>query len=53
MSWEIKYLPEAVKDLRSLGGSPRKLVRRAIEKVSKNPLPVSEGGLGKPPGNTK
>ncbi|MCD8100539.1 MAG: type II toxin-antitoxin system RelE/ParE family toxin [Oscillospiraceae bacterium] len=51
MSWEIKYLPEAVKDLRSLDGSPRKLVRKAIEKVSKNPLPISEGGLGNPLGN--
>ena len=44
MSWTVQYLPEAVKDLRALDGSPRKLVR----KVSQNPLPVSEGILGKP-----
>lgn len=51
MSWTVKYLPEAVKDLRKLDGRPRKLVRKAIDKVSENPLPVSEGGLGKPLGN--
>lgn len=51
MSWTVKYLPEALKDLRALDGSPRKLVRKAIDKVSENPLPVSEGGLGKPLGN--
>lgn len=51
MSWTVKYLPEAVKDLRNLDGSPRKLVRKAIDKVSENPLPASEGGLGKPLGN--
>lgn len=48
MNWTVKYLPEALKDLRALDGSPRKLVRKAIDKVSENPLPVSEGGLGKP-----
>lgn len=51
MSWTVKYLPEAVKDLRNLDSSSRKLVRKAIDKVSENPLPVSEGGLGKPLGN--
>ncbi len=51
MSWKINYLPEAVKDLRNLDGSQRKLVRKAIDKVSENPLPISEGGYGKPLGN--
>ncbi|MCD7818550.1 MAG: type II toxin-antitoxin system RelE/ParE family toxin [Lachnospiraceae bacterium] len=51
MKWTVNYLPEAVKDLRTLDGSPRKLVRKAIDKVSENPLPVSEGGFGKPLGN--
>ncbi|MCD7748622.1 MAG: type II toxin-antitoxin system RelE/ParE family toxin [Oscillospiraceae bacterium] len=51
MSWKVKYIPEAVKDLQDLDGNPRKIVRKAIQKVSENPLPSSEGGLGKPLGN--
>lgn len=51
MNWNVKYLPEAEEDLRKLDGSPRKIVRKAIKKVSENPLPVSEGGYGKPLGN--
>lgn len=51
MSWTVEYLPEAVKDLRGLSGNQRLLVRKAIAKVSQNPLPVSEGGYGKPLGN--
>lgn len=51
MNWSVVYLPEAVKDLASLDGSQAKLVRKAIQKVSENPLPVSEGGYGKPLGN--
>ncbi len=51
MSWNVRYLPEAEKDLMSLDGSQRILVRKAIQKVSQNSLPASEGGYGKPPGN--
>ncbi len=51
MSWTVNYLPEARKDMRDLDGSPRMLVRKAIEKVSQNPLPTTEGGFGKPLGN--
>lgn len=51
MSWEVKYIPEAVDDLRRLDGSQRLLVRKAIAKVSQNPLPRDEGGLGTPLGN--
>lgn len=51
MSWRVDYLPEALKDLRGLDASQRLLVRKAIAKVSQNPLPVSEGGYGKPLGN--
>lgn len=51
MNWEIKYLPEAVRDLIKLDGSQRVLVARAIKKVSANPLPASEGRYGKPLGN--
>jgi len=51
MKWSIKYLPEAVKDLKNLAGNQRILVAKALEKVSSNPLPMSEGGYGKPLGN--
>ena len=51
MSWRVVYLPEAEKDLKALDGSQRILVLKAIKKVSTNPLPMEEGGYGKPLGN--
>lgn len=51
MSWKISFLPEAVKDMKSLAGNQQILVRKAIQKVSQNPLPMEEGGYGKPLGN--
>ena len=51
MAWKVEYLQEAVKDLASLDQSQRVQVLKAIVKVSDNPLPNSEGGLGKPLGN--
>lgn len=51
MNWQIDYLPEALDDLRDLDGSQRLLVRKAIQKVSRNPLADYEGGYGKPLGN--
>lgn len=51
MKWDISYLPEALDDFRRLDGSQRTLVRKAIQKVSANPLPETEGGHGKPLGN--
>mgnify|MGYP000998530757 CR=1 FL=1 len=50
MNWNIKYLPEALEDLRKLDGSQKILVRKAIQKACKNPLPENEGGYGKPLG---
>lgn len=50
--WKIKYLREAVSDLKKLDNSQRLQVVKAIEKVSENPLSQAEGGLGKPLGNT-
>ena len=47
MSWEVKYLPEVLEDLRALDGSQRILVKKAIKKVQTNPLPDTEGGYGK------
>ena len=50
-SWSIEYIPAAQKDLRSLYHTQQRQVLKAIEKVSVNPLPVTEGGLGKPLGS--
>lgn len=51
MKWNLKYLPEAVKDLKELSGNQRIQVIKAIDKVLSNPLPASEGGYGKPLGS--
>ena len=51
MKWDVVYLPEALDDLRGLDGSQRILVRKAIQKVTANPLPEYEGGYGKVLGN--
>ncbi len=51
MKWKLSFLPEAAKDLKKLAGNQRILVAKALEKVITNPLPVSEGGYGKPLGN--
>ena len=45
------YIDAVLKDLRSLDGSVRKQVLRAIEKVAQNPQAKSEGGYGNPFGN--
>ena len=51
MKWSLKFLPEAVKDLKNLGGNQRVMVAKAIEKLLENPLPMQKGGYGKPLGN--
>lgn len=51
MSWNVKYLPEALDDFRKLDGSQKILVRKAIQKVCQNSLPETEGGYGKLLGN--
>lgn len=51
MKWSLKFLPEAVKDLKNLAGNQRIMVAKAIDKVLENPLPMQEGGYGKPLGN--
>ena len=33
MNWEVEYLPEAESDLKSLDGSQRILVLKAIKKI--------------------
>ena len=51
MNWKLVYLPEAARDLKNLAGNQRILVVKALDKVLQNPLPVNEGGHGKPLGN--
>ena len=48
--WCITYLAQARKDLQALDHSQQGQVIKAIKKVSTNPLPVTEGRLGKPLG---
>ena len=47
----VKYLPEALEDLRKLDGSQKILIRKVIQKFCQNPLPENEGGYGKLLGN--
>lgn len=49
--WSVELIPEAQEDHRRLDGSVRKIVDKAIDKISTNPLPQTEGGYGKPLGN--
>ncbi|MGL5122639.1 MAG: type II toxin-antitoxin system RelE family toxin [Fusobacteriaceae bacterium] len=51
MDWRLEWLEEAKNDLKYLDNSQLIQVRKAIKKVSQNPLPNSEGGYGKPLGN--
>ena len=51
MAWKVKYHEKAVKELSNLNNSSKIRVVKAINKVSLNPLPQSEGGYGKPLGN--
>lgn len=51
MSWSVEFLEEAKKDIQKLERSATIQVLKGIQKVSQNPLPVQEGGYGKPLGN--
>lgn len=50
-AWSIEYTKEAEADLKNLDHSQQLQVLKAIDIVSENPLPDSEGGYGKPLGN--
>ena len=50
-AWTVEYTDEAKKDIKALDNSQTNQVIKAIDKVSQNPLPQSEGGYGKPLGN--
>lgn len=51
MGWVVEYTAEAQEDLERLDRTQQIQVLKAIDKVSANPLPQVEGGLGKPLGN--
>ena len=52
-TWTVDYTEEAKKDIKDLDNSQTRQVIKAIDRVSKNPLPNTEGGYGKPLGNTR
>lgn len=49
--WTVTYSRQAEKDFSKLHNHQRILVRKAIKKVSVNPLPFTDGGYGIPLGN--
>ena len=51
MKYNYQYSDEAKKDMKNFNKSQTIQIEKAIEKVSANPLPQNEGGLGKPLGN--
>ena len=53
MRWEVRYIPEAEKDYRSLGRNQQLMVDKAIKKVKENPLSQEDGGYGKPLGHKR
>lgn len=53
MTWSIEFLDEAEKDMKKFDHSAQIQVLKGIRKVAQNPLPVEEGGYGKPLGNKK
>ncbi len=53
MTWDIKFLPEADRDLDELSHSQQVIVKKAIKKVQQNPLPANEGGYVKPLGHKR
>lgn len=46
MTWRVVYLPEAEDDFRSLDGSQRIMVRKALAKLQTNPLPAEKADMG-------
>ncbi|WEV66358.1 type II toxin-antitoxin system RelE/ParE family toxin [Bifidobacterium sp. ESL0764] len=50
-TWSVRYIEEVRKDIKKLGEPRASHVRKAIHRISTNPLPFTEGGYGKPLGN--
>lgn len=51
MSYKLFFLKEAIEDYKSLDGSARIVVDKALKRILLNPLPNYEGGYGKPLAN--
>lgn len=51
MNYELKFLPEAIEDLKNIDSSIRPQILKGIKKVLKNPEAKSLGGYGEPLGN--
>ena len=51
MKWDLKYLPEAERDLIIFDNSVRKRLYKSIMRTVKNPVPKNQGGYGEPLGN--
>ncbi|MCL2815816.1 MAG: type II toxin-antitoxin system RelE/ParE family toxin [Oscillospiraceae bacterium] len=53
MSYEVKFSPEAEKDLKTFNPAQERQIGIQIKKFAQNPLPQNEGGYGKPLGNKR
>ena len=51
MNWNIEFLEDAKRDLKKLDHTVQIQVLKGIDKVSQNPLPMRDGGYGKPLGH--
>lgn len=51
MSYQIKFLPESLNDMKKLDNSVSPQIAKGIQKVSQNPISIYQGGYGKPLGN--
>ena len=49
--WKLDFTPKARIEYNEIDGSIKPQVSKAIDKVLQNPVPLSEGGYGKPLGN--
>lgn len=53
MTYKINYTTQAIEDLTKIENSANLQILKAIDKVSENPLPYTEGGYGKPLGHKR
>lgn len=51
MNYKLSFIKEAIEDYKSLDGSQKKIVDKALKRILLNPLPNTEGGYGKPLSN--
>lgn len=51
MTYQLQFIPEALKDYEKLDNSQKIIVNKTLKKILTNPYPRSEGGYGKPLSN--